>query len=620
MAIPKNISREHLLKAIEKIDKEGFPKDADSQYYDVKFNDKTYPPKVVVSFANIFANGVELNRNSFAGGSGTECFRLLENNGFQIIEKAKMSFHNDLVKFINQAQTNDLGTSRNNYSQEFLELEVKISFGQGGPAKIPWISFLAEGQTTSNGIYPVYLYFKDQNVLILAYGISVTNTPESKWNLKQSLTITDYFAQKNLGIPFKYGNSFVYKVYDSKNLPSPKTIDSDLFGIIEIYKSIKHINSDKPVVNDLAFNFETFSIFSRKAGLTISNLLIERFLASLTTKPFVILTGLSGSGKTKLAQAFVHWISESSSQYLIVPVGADWTNREPLLGYPSALNPEEYVKPDSGVLDLILLAIEQPDLPYFLILDEMNLSHVERYFADFLSAMESKEDILLHDKDTVANGIPSRIKIPSNLFIIGTVNIDETTNMFSPKVLDRANTIEFRISANEMLAFLENVRSINMDALFGKGAGMAPSFLQLSSRKEFPSVDIKLIQTTLINLFKELSKTGAEFGYRSATEILRLISQLSILDSTLTTNQKIDIAIIQKLLPKLHGSRRKLCPVLETLGTFCVTGDVKIVKDIFDNGDFDFNGENVIYPLSLEKISRMYRGAIDNGFASFAEA
>lgn len=77
---------------------------------------------------------------------------------------------------------------------------------------------------------------------------------------------------------------------------------------------------------------------------------------------------------------------------------------------------------------------------------------------------------------------------------------------------------------------------------------------------------------------------------------------------------------MRKLLPKLHGSRRKLCPVLEKLGSFCITGDVKIIKDVFEKGDFDFDGAKVLYPLSLEKISRMYPGAIDNGFASFAEA
>ena len=93
-----------------------------------------------------------------------------------------------------------------------------------------------------------------------------------------------------------------------------------------------------------------------------------------------------------------------------------------------------------------------------------------------------------------------------------------------------------------------------------------------------------------------------------------------MLDGTLKTNEKLDIAIMQKLLPKLHGSRRKLCPVLLTLGAFCINSELKIEKDVFEKEDFEFDGDNVLYPLSLDKIARMYRGAIDNGFASFAEA
>jgi 5-methylcytosine-specific restriction enzyme B len=135
------------------------------------------------------------------------------------------------------------------------------------------------------------------------------------------------------------------------------------------------------------------------------------------------------------------------------------------------------------------------------------------------------------------------------------------------------------------------------------------------------STDAKDINVTLLHFFGELKKTGAEFGFRSASEIFRLITQLSALDGSLLTNDKVDIAIMQKLLPKLHGSRRKLCPVLEKLGEFCINGNTKIVKDVFEQDDFDFeNNPNVIYRLSLEKISRMYKCAVDNGFASFAEA
>lgn len=367
-------------------------------------------------------------------------------------------------------------------------------------------------------------------------------------------------------------------------------------------------------------NYYSFTSDLENAGLYFQKQLIARFISSLLTKPFVILTGLSGSGKTKLAQAFAQWICQDESQYRLIPVGADWTNREPLLGYPNALKPGEYVMPDSGVLDLIMQAINNPELPHFLILDEMNLSHVERYFADFLSVMESKDEIRLYSEGTVENGVPAKLKVPDNLFIIGTVNIDETTNMFSPKVLDRANTIEFRVTKDEMESFLGNIREINMDALAGKGAGMAKSFLEMAENKSFAIEDIEAINASLVRFFVELKKTGAEFGYRSATEILRLIHHLSSLDNTLTTNQKTDIAIMQKLLPMLHGSRRKLCPVLETLGSFCISGEIKIIKDVFDNPEFDYEAPNVLYPLSLEKIARMHRGALDNGFASFAEA
>lgn len=371
--------------------------------------------------------------------------------------------------------------------------------------------------------------------------------------------------------------------------------------------------------NQSPFEIKSFQDNCKNAGLVYTDKLITRFVSSLLTKPFVILTGLSGSGKTKLAQAYVQWICQEESQYRIIPVGADWTNREPLLGYPNALKPEEYVKPDSGVIDLILQANSNPELPHFLILDEMNLSHVERYFADFISVMESNEEIPLYADGTVNNGVPAKLKVPTNLFIIGTVNIDETTNMFSPKVLDRANTIEFRINNSEMEDFLGKTTDLNMKALLAKGANMAQSFISLSNNKSFTTKDLGEINKTLLNFFGELQKTGAEFGYRSASEILRLINQLDTLDSELSTATKIDIAIMQKLLPKLHGSRRKLSQILETLGGFCVE-DSKIVSDKFRKEDFDFTNEKVLYPLSLEKISRMYKGAIDNGFASYAEA
>lgn len=283
-----------------------------------------------------------------------------------------------------------------------------------------------------------------------------------------------YFFEKPITteIPFKeliefadYNENFVIQGFTLYRLEGTEKI------IIK-YGSIKnYLNSFKNNISQTLMHIN----FSA-SGLIYSNHLIYRFTSSLLTKPFVILTGLSGSGKTKIAQTFATWISESKEQYTIVPVGADWTNREPLLGYPNSLDRNHYVLPESGGLKILIAAFHNyrdngEDIskckPYFLILDEMNLSHVERYFADFLSAMESGDHIKLYADGKRswkidANGnydpqfhVEQQIKLPPNLFIIGTVNIDETTYMFSPKVLDRANTIEFRISDDDMESFFK---------------------------------------------------------------------------------------------------------------------------------------------------------------------
>ena len=89
MIFPTNITREHLIKAIERILRDGIPSLGDSRFYDVIYEEKKYPPKLIVSYANQFANGIELDRNSFNGGKDTPCFKLLEKEGFQIIEKTK---------------------------------------------------------------------------------------------------------------------------------------------------------------------------------------------------------------------------------------------------------------------------------------------------------------------------------------------------------------------------------------------------------------------------------------------------------------------------------------------------------------------------------------------------
>ncbi|RZK19833.1 MAG: hypothetical protein EOO43_11500 [Flavobacterium sp.] len=385
-------------------------------------------------------------------------------------------------------------------------------------------------------------------------------------------------------------------------------------------------------LDKVKFGISIFESSIKEAGLIFSSQIIQRFIASLCTKPFVICSGLSGSGKTKLAQAFAQWISANKSQYVIVPVGADWTNREPLLGYPNALEATKYVVPENGVVELLIRAKQnidnqdEPTKPFFLILDEMNLSHVERYFADFLSTMESGANIPLHkiNNDPQNNlEIPQSINLPKNLFIIGTVNIDETTYMFSPKVLDRANTIEFRLTEKDLSEFIASDTELNMKLLVGQGANMGESFMELALKPV--DKNLKFSEAVITHFFSELKKSGAEFGYRTVSEIGRLMEMLKELGEK--DDNLLDIAIMQKLLPKLHGSRNKLTKVLPILGGFCLNNIERVKEDYLDK--FVGNGltdeiiqadTNIKYKLSFEKICRMYKNAIENGFASYAEA
>ena len=181
--------------------------------------------------------------------------------------------------------------------------------------------------------------------------------------------------------------------------------------------------------------------------------------------------------------------------------------------------------------------------------------------------------------------------------------------MFSPKVLDRANVIEFKISEKEMLSFLDKVPNVDLSQIAGALSTMAVDFVSVAkSPIESGFEDSK---TLLIKFFSQLKTVNAEFGYRSATEIGRFIT-LAKEQGHFDENSSVDAAIVQKLLPKLHGSRKKLVPVLTTLWDMCGTGiGLELAEGV---------PEQTKYPLTADKLLRMYRGALDNGFTSFAEA
>lgn len=508
--------------------------------------------------------------------------------------------------------------------------KVKGSVGVGRVTREPFLSLLNTSITTSpqSGIYIVFLISIDLRKVFITLNQGVTKTPPDQLLLNKK-EIRSKFSneayQKELSLESsEYESPIVYGAewnIDTADYTGNAKIFNDF---IDIYEKVAYYLQRKESAGDSILSTTTlasssFSISSiisviESTGLQYDPLIVKRFAFSLMTKPFAILSGLAGSGKTQLALAFAKALIEDKSQMCTVSVGADWTNREPLLGYPNALDSTKYVRPESGVLDLLIEANRPGNAkkPYFLILDEMNMSYVERYFADFLSAMESHEAIKLWN-GAEGDGVPTSIKLPKNLFIIGTINVDETTYMFSPKVLDRANVIEFKISGNEMNDFLGKICSVDRNSLFGKASGMAESFIDRSSDVQItPDENIKAV---LIEFFNQLKSVNAEFGYRSATEIYKYIDIASHNDDTVAAADVttiLDCAMVQKLLPKLHGSRKKLVPVLKALWGFCDAG--------INLDDAEIVSNETKYPLTADKVLRMYRSALDNGFTSYSEA
>jgi len=656
MSIPTNIEKEHLLKAIEKIDLEGITYETDSMYYDAKYNSKFYPPKLVVSFANIFANGTELDRNTFEGGINKPCFKLLEKHGFEIVTKEldTLNSQEEIKKYLSHFKNDELlqrffeaakviysfpnltekdkriaFTLRKNGKQVSLNLGRKLVLAISKIKNQNSLCFyLCEKDASWAKSLPGYLkeevFNTNPQARLLYFDASINLLQNMELISKVKTGIEELLPTvESAGQPERHNPLIYHLIMNEK-------VRTEMLNSEVITPSLKEITNNTLTNKQNSNLIPSFTNAAAQQNLLFSSFLTKRYIASLATKPFVIFTGLSGSGKTKLAQTFAKWICEGEAQYKIIPVGADWTNREPLLGYPNSLNANSYVLPDNGALDLILAAIDNAKdkelkdcKPYFLILDEMNLSHVERYFADFLSGMESKEAISLYTgnerKDENGRIIPQEITLPPNLFMVGTVNIDETTYMFSPKVLDRANTIEFRVDKNDLLAFFEAPNEEPSSTIDGTGTLYSSEFMEFVAKDTDGKTNH---QEQLLDFFKALQPIGAEFGYRTANEMNRLVAQLEALG--LEKNEHaLDVAVMQKLLPKLHGSRTKLNKVLPILASFCFDScsseQAKALLDEVKREGQLLSDYKPTLPLSFAKIARMYAAAQENGFASYAE-
>lgn len=249
---------------------------------------------------------------------------------------------------------------------------------------------------------------------------------------------------------------------------------------------------------------------------------------------FAILAGLSGSGKTQLALKYAralcshHAVSsgdDDQKSWFIQAVLPGWYDPSALLGYINPLRPESYTR--TPLLNFLLEAANTPDKPFVIILDEMNLSHPEHYFAPFLSAMESGAPLMLHSEGDMFDGVPAQMRYPSNVAFIGTLNMDETTHGLSDKVLDRAWTMEFW--------------DINLDNF--------PKWTEYGLTHDEQSA----VRTVLKRLSEHLQPERLHFGWRTLEDVLSYIA-LARQSSSFRLENTLDDVIYARILPKLRGS------------------------------------------------------------------
>jgi 5-methylcytosine-specific restriction enzyme B len=398
------------------------------------------------------------------------------------------------------------------------------------------------------------------------------------------------FAEKLLS---KFEDKIPQGVLEDVTLPEEE---------VEEGSDIVELKDDKKLVDHVHHYINTKGFHYTKDQL-------NNFYLSLKTKPFVILSGISGTGKTKIVQLFAESIgaTEDNGQFRLIPVRPDWSDGSDLIGF-------EDIKGDfqAGPLTEVLIEANKPEnreKPYFVLLDEMNLARVEYYFSDLLSVMESRE---VRDGEFISSPVVDReevgqLLLRENLYIIGTVNMDETTHPFSSKVLDRANTIEFNDVSLAHFGFLSeeplaNAVTIRNDQVAGRYLTLKEAFFENETL-------IREVTDWLVEINRILERTKSHFAYRVRDEVCfyMIYNEQSNL---MTRETAFDYQFHQKILPRLTGNDIKTENVLKDLFRFCTNHE-------YDEQQVTLPLEEARFPMSAEKLSEMIRKIQYDGFTSF---
>ena len=522
---------------------------------------------------------------------------------------------------------------------------VNGSVGKGLATKTPWIAILDRDITTSTreGVYIVFLFASDYKHVYLTLNQGTTvpgqfgprlgkkEVANNSRRIRALLNISDV-ALKTDGKAdiaderYKEG-SIYYTLWDvNDDVQGEKLLNQYL----EIYQKYKELV--------MAEKTSKVTVVRQKKEFSIKPKYIP-YSTALRTKPFMLLAGISGTGKSRIVRELAkacwkegdeEYGKNNPKNFCMVQVKPNWHDSSELIGYVSRINGEKYVV--GPFLRFLAKAINDPDTPYFLCLDEMNLAPVEQYFAEYLSVIESRKsnadgsittDPIVPYENTEAYGTlidqlfyddadrkeyksetgTKRLTIPQNLFVIGTVNMDETTFSFSRKVLDRAMTIEMNevdlhgglTDEGSEIGHIGN--SIIGDAAEGKDV--------YADNKDL----CDQVLTYLEKVNTVLEGTPFKIAYRTRNEFLLYAVNRQLLDKDSQLWQTLDEMTSMKILSRIEGDSERTKKVLEELK---VLVEEEINKSIPEPED----GKEKLKSISDLKIKEMLE-KLSSGYTSY---
>lgn len=338
-----------------------------------------------------------------------------------------------LITFLEQAHTDDLRTK--DYPGRHAGLTMRVSFGAGNQAHVPWLALLGPGQRPMKGINPVYLYFRAEKILILAKGVSAANPPAINWAVEEETQTVDEFFQTEYHKPaIRYGGSYVHAVYDLAEPLDQEQVDSDLAELIEEYNDTLGLSQQEEPENSISEplpsgyapekeSAQTVSTETVMADVFMSRERIDQVLALLHRKKNIVLQGPPGVGKSFIAKRFAYALMKAKDP-----------NRIEMIQFHQSYSYEDFVqgyRPSDAGFELenglfhqfCAKAAADPERPYVFIIDEINRGNLSKIFGELLLLIESdKRGTDWQVPLTYSKNLSERFFVPENLYLIGLMN------------------------------------------------------------------------------------------------------------------------------------------------------------------------------------------------------